>query len=416
MTKRGIIRPWILILLINVLGYGLLALNSSSVGNDIIKTGAYVTVSLMVAYFVVNKISGITDNYIFLIVSMLFSVGEIMLCRLDYDFARKQMFWLLISLVVFLVVYILFKKLEIWQKLGYAYYITAVALFLLTLILGTAQGGSKNWIVIAGYTFQPSEIIKLLVVLFLADRYAHPERYRFKNLNEDVTVSVLICVFLGFFVLQREWGTAVLVALLHLFMMYIFGARIKVILMNLLFAIAGGGLGALFVSHIKVRISVWLDPWSQVMDKAYQITQSLFAITGGGLFGTGLAQGSPWYIPEVHSDFIFAAICEEFGILGGVGVVLLYLLLVYRGIRIAMCIDNVFYRCVATGISVMLGLQIFIILGGVIKLIPLTGITLPFISYGGSSLLSCFVSIAVLEACATKKANGEMEAIDIEEE
>ena len=416
MTKRGIIRPWILILLINVLGYGLLALNSSSVGNDIIKTGAYVTVSLMVAYFVVNKISGITDNYIFLIVSMLFSVGEIMLCRLDYDFARKQMFWLLISLVVFLVVYILFKKLEIWQKLGYAYYITAVALFLLTLILGTAQGGSKNWIVIAGYTFQPSEIIKLLVVLFLADRYAHPERYRFKNLNEDVTVSVLICVFLGFFVLQREWGTAVLVALLHLFMMYIFGARIKVILMNLLFAIAGGGLGALFVSHIKVRISVWLDPWSQVMDKAYQITQSLFAITGGGLFGTGLAQGSPWYIPEVHSDFIFAAICEEFGILGGVGVVLLYLLLVYRGIRIAMCIDNVFYRCVATGISVMLGLQIFIILGGVIKLIPLTGITLPFISYGGSSLLSCFVSIAVLEACATKKADGEMEAIDIEEE
>ena len=416
MTKRGIIRPWILILLINVLGYGLLALNSSSVGNDIIKTGAYVTVSLMVAYFVVNKISGITDNYIFLIVSMLFSVGEIMLCRLDYDFARKQMFWLLISLVVFLVVYILFKKLEIWQKLGYAYYITAVALFLLTLILGTAQGGSKNWIVIAGYTFQPSEIIKLLVVLFLADRYAHPERYRFKKFNEDVTVSVLICVFLGFFVLQREWGTAVLVALLHLFMMYIFGARIKVILMNLLFAIAGGGLGALFVSHIKVRISVWLDPWSQVMDKAYQITQSLFAITGGGLFGTGLAQGSPWYIPEVHSDFIFAAICEEFGILGGVGVVLLYLLLVYRGIRIAMCIDNVFYRCVATGISVMLGLQIFIILGGVIKLIPLTGITLPFISYGGSSLLSCFVSIAVLEACATKKADGEMEAIDIEEE
>ena len=416
MTKKRIIRPWILILLINILGYGLLALNSYNVGDDILKTGAYVTISLMVAYFVVNKISGITDNYIFLIVSMLFSVGEIMLCRLDYDFARKQMFWLLISLIVFLMVYILFKKLEIWQKLGYVYYVMAVALFLLTLVLGTVQGGSKNWIVIAGYTFQPSEIIKLLVVLFLADRYTHPEKYRFKKINEDITVSLLICVFLGFFVIQREWGTAVLVALLHLFMMFIFGARVKVILFNLLFAIAGGGLGALFVSHIKVRISVWLDPWSQVMDKAYQITQSLFAITGGGLFGTGLAQGSPWYIPEVHSDFIFAAICEEFGILGGVGVVLLYLLLVYRGIRIAMCIDNLFYRCVATGISIMLGLQIFIILGGVIKLIPLTGITLPFISYGGSSLLSCFVSIAVLEACAVKKAGDEVEAIEIEEE
>ena len=415
MTKRGIIRPWILILLINVLGYGLLALNSSGVGNEIIRTGAYVTIALMVAYFVVNKISGITDNYIFLIVSMLFSIGEIMLCRLDYDFAEKQMYWLFISLTVFLVAYILFKKLEIWQKLGYSYYVLAIALFLLTLIMGTVQGGSKNWIVIAGYTFQPSEIIKLLVVLFLADRYTHPERYRFKKLDEDMTVSILVYVLLGFFVLQREWGTAVLVVLMHLVMMYIFGARLKVMLLNLLFAIAGGGLGALFVSHIKVRISVWLDPWSQVMDKAYQITQSLFAITGGGLFGTGLAQGSPWYIPEVHSDFIFAAICEEFGILGGVGVVLLYLLLVYRGIRIAMSIDNLFYRCVATGISIMLGLQIFIILGGVIKLIPLTGITLPFISYGGSSLLTCFISIAVLEACATKKADSETEAIGIEE-
>lgn len=415
MTKRGIIRPWILILLINVLGYGLLALNSSGVGNEIIRTGAYVTIALMVAYFVVNKISGITDNYIFLIVSMLFSIGEIMLCRLDYDFAEKQMYWLFISLAVFLVAYILFKKLEIWQKLGYSYYVLAIALFLLTLIMGTVQGGSKNWIVIAGYTFQPSEIIKLLVVLFLADRYTHPERYRFKKLDEDMTVSILVYVLLGFFVLQREWGTAVLVVLMHLVMMYIFGARLKVMLLNLLFAIAGGGLGALFVSHIKVRISVWLDPWSQVMDKAYQITQSLFAITGGGLFGTGLAQGSPWYIPEVHSDFIFAAICEEFGILGGVGVVLLYLLLVYRGIRIAMSIDNLFYRCVATGISIMLGLQIFIILGGVIKLIPLTGITLPFISYGGSSLLTCFISIAVLEACATKKADSETEAIGIEE-
>lgn len=416
MTKRGIIRPWIFILLINVLGYGLLALNSDNVGNEIIRTGGYVTAVLMVAYFVVNKISGISDNYIFLIVSMLFSIGEIMLCRLDYDFAKKQMLWLFISLAVFMVAYILFKKLNIWQKLGYVYYISAIALFLLTLIVGTVQGGAKNWILIADHSFQPSELIKILTVLFLADRYTHPEKYRFKKLDEDVVASVLIYILLGFFVLQREWGTAVLVVVMHLIMMFIFGSKMKIMLLNLLFAIAGGGIGALFVSHIKVRISVWLDPWTQVMDKAYQITQSLFAITGGGLFGTGLAQGSPWYIPEVHSDFIFAAICEEFGILGGVGVVLLYLLLVYRGIRIAMGIDDIFYRCTATGISVMLGIQIFIILGGVIKMIPLTGITLPFISYGGSSLLTCFISIALLEACATKKSHSETEAIKLEEE
>lgn len=416
MTKRGIVRPWLFILFINVLGYSLLAFNGENFGNDVIKTGAYVTLALMVSYFVVNKISGISDNYIFLIVSMLFSVGEIMLCRLDYDFAKKQMFWLFISLVVFLTAYILFKRLNIWKRMGYVYYISAIALFLLTLILGTVQGGAKNWIVIAGHTFQPSELIKILTVLFLADRYTNPERYRFKKFNEDIVTSVLVYVLLGFFVLQREWGTAVLVAVLHIVMMYIFGSKLKIILLNLLVALVGGGLGALFVSHIKVRISVWLDPWTQVMDKAYQITQSLFAITGGGFFGTGLAQGSPWYIPEVHSDFIFAAICEEFGILGGVGIVLLYLLLVYRGIRIAMGIDDIFYRCTATGISIMLGIQIFIILGGVVKLIPLTGITLPFISYGGSSLLTCFVSIAILEACATKKLHSETEAMKLEEE
>lgn len=416
MTKRGIIRPWLFILLINVLGYGLLALNSDSVGNEIIRTGGYVTLTLMVAYFVVNKISGISDNYIFLIVSMLFSVGEIMLCRLDYDFAKKQTLWLFISLGVFMIVYILFKKINIWQKMGYVYYLSAIALFLLTLVVGTVQGGAKNWILIAGHSFQPSELIKILIVLFLADRYTHPEKYRFKKLDEDIVTSILIYVLLCFFVLQREWGTAVLVVALHLVMMFIFGSKIKVILLNLFLAIAGGSLGALFVSHIKVRIDVWLNPWEQVMDKAYQITQSLFAITGGGLFGTGLAMGSPWYIPEVHSDFIFAAICEEFGVLGGVGIVLLYLLLVYRGIRIAMGIDSIFYRCVATGISVMLGIQIFIILGGVVKLIPLTGITLPFISYGGSSLLTCFVSIAILEACATKKSHSETEAIKIEKE
>lgn len=416
MTKKGIVRPWLFILLINVLGYGLLALNSENFGNEIIRTGAYVTAVLMVSYFVVNKISGIRDNYIFLIVSMLFSIGEIMLCRLDFDFAKKQMLWLFISLGVFMIAYILFKKLNIWQKMGYVYYLSAIALFLLTLIVGTVQGGAKNWIIIAGHTFQPSELIKILTVLFLADRYTHPERYRFKKFDEDVVTSFLVYVLLGFFVLQREWGTAVLVVMLHLVMMYIFGSKLKIILLNILLAVAGGGLGALFVSHIKVRISVWLDPWVQVMDKAYQITQSLFAITAGGLFGTGLAQGSPWYIPEVHSDFIFAAICEEFGVLGGVGIVLLYLLLVYRGIRIAMGIDDIFYRCTATGISVMLGIQIFIILGGVIKLIPLTGITLPFISYGGSSLLTCFVSIAILEACATKKLHSETEAIKLEEE
>ena len=186
-------------------------------------------------------------------------------------------------------------------------------------------------------------------------------------------------------------------------MMYVFGEKKKILLFNILFGCVGALLGALLVPHIKVRIDVWLDPWSDITGRGYQITQSLFAIGSGGFFGSGIGLGSPEYIPEVHSDFIFSAICEEFGLLGGVAVVMLYFILVYRGIRIAMQNNNAFYRCVAAGISALFGFQTFIILGGVIKLIPLTGITLPFISYGGSSLLISFSAVAVLEAIANRR-------------
>lgn len=411
MNRRKIVRPWLLIILINILGYSLLSINKAALSDQILKIGATVTFVLMLSYFMVNKMSHMTDNYIFLIVSMLFSVGEIMLLRLDLDFARKQMVWLLISIAVFFISYILVNKLNIWDKVGFAYFYVAIALFIITLIAGKTQGGSRNWIIIGPLSFQPSEIIKLLAVFMLADRYANEDRYKIKGINPSIVSSAMIYVFLGFLVIQREWGTAVLLVALHITMMYIYGTDIKVMLLNIICGGAGAILGALFVPHIKVRISVWLDPWSQIWDKGNQIAQSLFAITAGGFFGTGLGLGSPEYIPEVHSDFIFSAICEEFGILGGVGIVLLYLLLVYRGIRISMKIEDEFYRCVATGISIILGVQTFIILGGVIKMIPLTGITLPFISYGGSSLLTCFMAIGILEACANKvvpKIKGEV--------
>lgn len=410
MKRNTFVKPWVLIIFINIIGYGLLSLSEKELNLDVLKIGTGVTLVLMFAYLIVNKMSSLSDNYIFLIVAMLFSVGEIMLCRLDIDFAQKQFMWLVISVVVFFVVYLFIDKLNIWIKLGYSYYILAIVLFVVTLVLGASRGGSKNWIIIGDYSFQPSEIIKLLTIFFLADRYTNPQRYRFKGLNEDIVSSLMIYALLGLLVLQREWGTAVLIFLIHVTLMYIYGTDFKIMLFNVLAAFAGGTLGVLFVSHIKVRISAWLDPWSQMTDRGYQITQSLFAITAGSFFGTGLGQGSPEYIPEVHSDFIFSAICEEFGVLGGVGVIFLYLLLVYRGTRISMQIENEFYRCVATGISIMMGFQTFIILGGVIKMIPLTGITMPFVSYGGSSLMTCFIAIAVLEACANKVVEKVAEA------
>ncbi len=397
-------RPIAMIILINLAGYALLSFFKHSYDVDMLYVGLAVIGMLCFSYVLTSKF-GVQDGYIFLIVAMLFSIGEIMLYRIDSYFGHRQLKWLAISLVCFFIIYFMVMKLNFWTKLGWVYYFATIGLLVLTIIIGTTRGGAKNWIVFGNWGFQPSEIAKLLVVFFLADRYNRPERYRLKGINEGIVTSVLVYFAIGLMILQKEWGTSVLIFMVHLALMYIFGEKKRIIFSNLLFGIVGCLLGAILVSHIKVRIDVWLDPWSDMTGKGYQITQSLFAIGSGGFFGSGIGLGSPEYIPEVHSDFIFSAICEELGLFGGVAVVMLYFLLVYRGIRIAMKSNHIFYRCVAAGISILFGFQTFIILGGVIKLIPLTGITLPFISYGGSSLLISFSAVAVLEAIANRREN-----------
>lgn len=151
---------------------------------------------------------------------------------------------------------------------------------------------------------------------------------------------------------------------------------------------------------MKIRVITWLNPWGYIDGKGYQITQSLFAISEGGFFGTGLGLGHPYFIPHADTDFIFSAICEEMGLFTGIGIIMLFLILVYRGFKIALRQGNKFYRILALGISVLFGIQSFVILGGVLKVIPLTGITLPFISYGGSSILSSFIALGILQVAS----------------
>jgi len=184
---------------------------------------------------------------------------------------------------------------------------------------------------------------------------------------------------------------------------YIYGDSKVFLGANLLLVILAAYVGVKYMSHIQVRVEAWMDPFADISGKGYQIAQSLFAIGEGGFAGRGIGTGSPYFIPVVSSDFIFSAICEEMGVLGGVAVIMLYFLLVYRGFKIALSCTNAFNKAVAVGMSVMLGVQTFIIVGGVIKLIPLTGITLPFISYGGSSMLTTFIVMGILQAISSVK-------------
>lgn len=371
-------------------------------GKDIDKvtlmTGIGLVLVIYISNFILGKVSS-GDNYIFLIVTMLISIGIIMIYRIDAALGLKQLVWLSLGIVIFFMTYFIMKYIRGWKDWIYLYIGGSYTLFLLTFILGSRIKGSINWISIGSFRFQPAEIIKLLVIFIISAYYSNIEKWKEIKYASYYIMGIVYSFILLLF-LQRDLGTAVIFYLIFITIQFIYEDDRKLILYNIgLFAI-GGFLGYSIFDHVKIRFQSWLNPWKYIDRQGYQITQSLFAIAEGGFFGKGLGLGYPDFIPEVHTDFIFSAICEEMGIFTGIGIIMLFMILVYRGFKIAMSQEEKFYRILALGISILLGVQAFIILGGVLKVIPLTGITLPFVSYGGSSILSSFIALGILQLCS----------------
>jgi cell division protein FtsW (lipid II flippase) len=201
---------------------------------------------------------------------------------------------------------------------------------------------------------------------------------------------------LGLVVVQRDLGAALLFFGIFLALLYVATERASYVLAGLVAFAAGSVVAYRLFEHVRDRVSIWIDPWAQAQERGYQLVQALMALGAGGVFGTGLGYGLPDYIPAVHTDFVIAAIGEELGLLGSLAVVALYLLLVYRGFRITLRAPDTYLQLLAVGLSTVLGLQALVILGGTTRLIPLTGVTLPFVSYGGSSLLVNFAIVGLL--------------------
>lgn len=399
-------KPVNFIIMLNLLAYLNLFYNLRSDKVETLVFSLGIILMLCTAYFVILK-SKLGDEYLFLIVCMLISLGIVMIYRLDSSTGIKQAVWTLSGIVLFIVTCQIFRLLKIWDRLAIYYMGASAFLYLVTLILGRNINGATNWIVIGGHSFQPLEISKILYILFLACYFKKPDQLFFDGSKFDETKRIKLnkmilvaftFVNIFFLMLQREWGSILLISLIYIIVLYVFGKDNIFIMLNILMTIPVGLFGYYFVHHIKVRIDTWLNPWADIAGKGYQITQSLFAICSGGYFGTGLGLGRPDMVPAVNTDFIFSAICEEMGILTGVAVILLYMLLTYRGLKIVMKVKRKFSKVLGLGITTMLGLQTFIIIGGVIKLIPLTGITLPYISYGGSSLVSSFIILGILQS------------------
>ena len=319
-------------------------------------------------------------------VAMLLSVGFVVLTRLSYNKALKQFFIVAVSAVVAMAVPWVISKLRFLRDLKWLYALLGIGMLSVVLVLGAVTNGSKLSYSIGGITFQPSEFVKIIFVFYLAAALWK---------NHDLGAICLSAIFAGLhvmiLVLSKDLGSALIFFAVYICLVYIASGRVRYFFAGLL----GGGLAARMAyglfDHVKVREQAWKDPWSVIDSQGYQITQSLFAVSTGGFWGRGLFQGNPGTIPYVEEDFVFSAIAEELGIVVGICILLIALNCFVLLMKLSMEIKDKFYQLLAAGIGIVYLFQVFLTVGGGTKFIPMTGVTLPFISYGGSSILTSLI-------------------------
>ena len=360
-------------------------------------TGGLVFV-IYISNFILGKITT-GDKYIFLIISLLLTIGVVTIFRIKPAIGIRQLQWAFIGVLLFYATYFVVRIFPNLERYGSLALIISVLLFLSTLIFGKAEGGAKNWLKFGSIGFQPTEFIKILLMFILGSFYTNYEKYK-KYPYASYIIMAIIYFFVLMLFIQRDLGTAVMFMAMYMSVQFVYDPDIKAVLINIVLLVLGAIAGYFLFSHVRVRFDLWLDPWKDVYTSGRQIVQSLFAIAEGGFFGVGIGFGHPELIPVSVSDFIFPVICEEMGLFAGFAIILLYILLVYRGIKIALEQEYKFYRILAISATVMISIQAFLNIGGVTKLIPMTGITLPCMSYGGSSILSSFIALGILQVAS----------------
>ncbi len=362
---------------------------------------------LVITQILLTRWRPTADRYLFPLAAMLSIFGLILLFRLAPGYANKQIYWLVTGQVCFLLTVIGLKDYKRLEEYKYVYIIGGLAALLLTILLGIEVGGAKSWIAIGQFRMQPAEMVKIVLVIFLAS-YLQEQRdvltagktgllgISWPRLQYLGPLLVMWGFSLVLLIFQKDLGTALIFFSTFLAMIFASTGRWTFVVSGVLLFVAGAVLCYYLFAHVRVRVAIWLNPWHDIEGAGYQIVQSLFAIGSGGFLGTGLTAGRPGLIPAVHTDFVFSATAEEFGLFGGMALIMIYLLLVYRGFRIALDSGTGFGALLATGLTSLLAIQTIVIIGGVTKLLPLTGVTLPFISYGGSSLVSSYILLGLL--------------------
>ena len=330
---------------------------------------------------------------------MLLAIGMIMLTRISFEKAFRQFIFIAIGSVLMLIIPLFLQKGSVFRKYSVLYFGVGVALLAVVVAVGATSYGAKLTISIGSFSFQPSEFVKILFVFFIASML-----YKGADIKRVFLTSCLSAVYVLLLVASKDLGGALLYFMAYLMMIYI--ASKKPIYL-------GAGFGGMAVacvagyylfSHVRTRVFVWLDPTADIDNKGYQICQSLFGIGTGSWFGLGIGEGLPTKIPIVDKDFIFSAISEEFGAIFAIGLILLCLSCFIIIINVSMQMKDKFYKLVGVGLAVLYATQVVLTIGGAIKFIPSTGVTLPLVSYGGSSMLSTLIVFGIVQGLYMRKA------------
>ena len=335
---------------------------------------------------------------------MLLCTSFIMLTRISMDKAVRQFIIMAVAAVITMIIpYVIDRT---WQlaKIPWVYGLIGLALLLVVCVIGNTSFGAQLSISIGGFSFQPSEFVKISFVFFVATMFYRSTEFK----NVAITTGVAAAHVL-ILVLSKDLGSALIFFLAYVLMLFIAPSNWLYLAGGLGSGCAAAMLAYKLFSHVRVRVEAWQDPWSDIAGKGYQVTQALFAIGTGGWFGMGLYQGMPKKIPVVEKDFIFAAISEELGGIYALCILLICLGCFMQFMLIATRMQALFYKLIAFGLGIEYVVQVFLTIGGVTKFIPSTGVTLPLVSYGGSSILSTFILFGVIQGLYVLKRNEEEE-------
>ncbi len=375
-------------------------------------TGAHLTVRRFAAY---------ADPLLLPVVALLNGLGLVMIHRLDIaegantsqrlgGTANQQMLWTLVGVLGFSVVVIFVRDHRMLSRYGYLCGLTGLILLAIPALLPRSmseQNGAKIWIQLPGFSIQPAEFSKILLLIFFAAVLVS-KRSLFTSAGKHVLgmdlprprdLAPLLAAWIasiGVMIFEKDLGTSLLLYASFLVMVYIATERFSWVVLGLALFAAGSVAAYYIFDHVRIRVQTWNDPFADPDGAGYQMVQSLFSFATGGIFGTGLGNGQPGTVPAASTDFIVAAIGEELGLVGLAAVLMLYTIVIIRGLRTAIAVRDSFGKLLAAGLATTLAIQLFIVVGGVTKLIPLTGLTTPWMSYGGSSLVANYLLLAIL--------------------